>query len=341
MKFTVQQADLKEALSNLIRVINPKFDCYRGVKITKTDNKHITLQTLNGTMVMRQTIEAENIGGDCEVVEAGKFLNIINKLSGVIKYNDGEIKAGMAKLKLEMIQTDIPEYPLVEGEGYVLEASWLKEAIKNRLYAVDTISTGVLSGLYLNKNDIVSTNGNLLSISKLQKDLPFKPALITKQFAEEILKCFRDDDVISLTFGKNNISAGTKNIYVQSQLLVGQYPHYEGLMPKGLNTVEINKTELLNKLDLLSTMVNDKTPTCKLVFNNNVLNISVQDGEDVMLVTYAGEAKEVYFNINYLINSLKNINGDVISIGLNASLAPWLLQNDNEQILIMPIQVNK
>lgn len=337
MKFETKQEGLKEALNCLVKVTNPKFDVYAGIKIIKKDDTHLELQATNGILTMRCIIEADKIEGDYEIVEASKLFNIVNRLSGYITYQGGVIKSGKSKLKVDVLNIELPELKPLEGQVYNIEAAEFKQALKNRLYTTDMTSQGVLSGVFLNGNEIVSTNGNVLSLSKLATEIPLKETTISRQFAAEIVRCF--DDSITLTLNNNKISVQNDYIYLECVLLLGKYPNYSQLIPKLQEFVNIDKIELLNKLSLLTVVEDMRVPIVKLEFQENVLKLSVKDGEDSLEIDYTGKTKTVHFNLTYLIESLKNIEGDVISIGLNEPLSPWLLQNENELILIMPIQV--
>ena len=61
---------------------------------------------------------------------------------------------------------------------------------------------------------------------------------------------------------------------LSSSLLDGEYPPYTQLIPtSGLKNAVINKQNLINSLELVSTMVNDKTSIVKFSFSNNQLNL--------------------------------------------------------------------
>lgn len=335
MKFTVHQTELNEALQHLVRNTNTKF--FTDIRIeTKADK--LILQATNGEVSMEYILNVDSDTDDVILINARKFTDIVSKLSDRITFDNGVIKSGRSKLKIELTQNDgRPFFAPIESETITFTTDDLKEfqtGIKNRLFACDTLSTNVLRGICLNKDEIVACNGNLLTIYKLSKQLPFDTVILSNKLCQEVLKCFDNED-IKISMKNNKIMFQSNKISLVDLLLQGQYPQYKQLILQPEIRVTIDKTEIIKAIELLK-LIDDKT--CDFNFTQDKLTIVNKDSEIDLDVDYSKQDMTICFNSNYMINCLKNIDGDVIEFGFTGSLSPMLMTTEKETTLLMPIQ---
>lgn len=335
MKFTVHQTELNEALQHLVRNTNTKF--FTDIRMeTKTDK--LILQATNGEVSMEYILTVDSDTDDVILINARKFTDIVSRLSDIITFDNGVIKSGRSKLKIELTQNDgRPFFTPIISETITFTADDLKEfqtGIKNRLFACDTLATNVLSGICLNKDEIAACNSNLLTVYKLSKQLPFNTVILSNKLCQEILKCFDNEDV-KISMSNNKIMFQSNKISIVGLLLQGQYPQYKQLIPQPETRVTIDKTEIIKAIELLK-LIDDKT--CDFNFTQDKLIIVNKDSEIDLDIDYSEQDMSIRFNSNYMINCLKNIDGDVIEFGFTGSLSPMLMTTDKETTLLMPIQ---
>lgn len=335
MKFTVHQTELNEALQHLVRNTDNKF--FTDIKMTTIGSKLI-LQATNGEVSMEYILTVDSDTDDVILINARKFTDIVSRLSDRITFNNGVIKSGRSKLKIELTQNDgRPFFTPITSETITFTADDLKEfqtGIKNRLFACSILATSVLSGICLNKDEIAACNGNLLTVYKLSKQLPFDTVILSNKLCQEVLKCFDNEDV-KISMSNNKIMFQSNKISVVGLLLQEQYPQYKQLIPQPETRVTIDKTEIIKAIELLK-LIDDKT--CDFNFTQDKLIIVNKDSEINLDVDYCKQDISICFNSNYMINCLKNIDGDVIEFGFTGSLSPMLMTTDKETTLLMPIQ---
>lgn len=334
MKFNIQQTELNTALQHLVRNTNTKF--FTDIRMeTKSDK--LILQATNGEVSMEYILTVDSDTDDVILINARKFTDIVSRLSDRITFDNGVIKSGRSKLKIELTQNDgRPFFTPIESETITFTADDLKEfqtGIKNRLFAC-SILTNVLSGICLNKDEIAACNGDLLTVYKLSKQLPFDTVILSNKLCQEVLKCFDNED-IKISMLNNKIMFQSNKISIVGLLLQGQYPQYKQLIPQPETHVTIDKTEIIKAIELLK-LIDDKT--CDFNFTQDKLIIVNKDSEIDLDVDYSKQDISIRFNSNYMINCLKNIDGDVIEFGFTGSLSPMLMTTDKETTLLMPIQ---
>lgn len=331
MKFNIQQTELNTALQNLVRNTDNKF--FADIKMT-TIGSQLILQATNGEVSMEYRLQAISADTDTILINARKFTDIVSRLSGDITFDDGVIRAGKSKLKIDLKRDEGYQFiNTIEADTITLNIKELQTGIKNRLFACDTMAQNVLSGVCLNKDEIVTCNGNILAKYTLSEQLPFDTVILSNKLCQEILKCFNDEEVqVSMT--NNKIMLKSDKITLVGSLLQGSYPKYKALIPHPEYHATINKSLVINAIELLK-LIDEKA--CTFTFNEDKLVINVGDSNTEVDVKYSGIDMSITFNSNYMINCLKNIDSEVVEFGFINNRSGITLSTDKELTLLMPI----
>ena len=331
MKFNIQQTELNTALQHLVRNTDNKF--FADIKLTTGVNS-LVLQATNGEVSMEYRLKVDTSDTDTILINARKFTDIVSRLSGDITFDDGVIKAGKSKLKIETKQDEGYSFvEPIEADSITLNIKELQTGIKNRLFACDTLSQNVLSGVCFNKNEIATCNGNILAVYTLSEQLPFDTVVLTNKLCQEILKCF-DDEAVQVSMTNNKVMLKSDKITLIGRLLDGKYPQYRALIPHPEYHATINKSLVINAIELLK-LIDEKA--CTFNFDEDRLVISVGDSNTEIDIKYSGVKMSITFNSNYMVNCLKNIGSEVIDFGFTDNRTGATLSTDKELTLLMPI----
>lgn len=333
MKFEIHQTELNIALQNLVRNTNTKFEQFSFIRLETKEN-NLILQATNGEVSMECRLDVSMSDMDTILVNARKFTDIVSRLSGIITFDNGVIKAGKSKLKIETKQDEGYSFvEPIEADNITLNIKELQTGIKNRLFACDTLNINTLSGVCFNKNEIATCNGNILSVYTLSDQLPFDTVVLTNKLCQEILKCF-DDEAVQVSMTNNKVMFKSDKIILIGRLLDGIYPKYRALIPHPEHHATINKSLVINAIELLK-LIDEKS--CTFNFNEDTLVISVGDSNTEIDIKYSGVEMSITFNSNYMINCLKNIDSEVIDFGFTDNRTGATLSTDKELTLLMPI----
>ena len=333
MKFEIHQTKLNTALQHLVRNTNTKFEQFSFIRLETKEN-NLILQATNGEVSMECRLNVSMSDTDIILVNARKFTDIVSRLSGVITFDNGVIEANKSKLKIETKQDEGYSFvEPIEADSRTLNIKELQTGIKNRLFACDTLSNSTLSGVCFNKDEIATCNANILAVYTLSEQLPFDTVILTDKLCQEILKCF-DDETVQVSMTNNKVMFNSDKITLTGRLLDGIYPKYRALIPYPEHHATINKSLVINAVELLK-LIDEKS--CTFNFNEDTLIISVGDSSTEIDIKYNGVEMSITFNSNYMINCLKNIDSEVIDFGFTDKMTGVTLSADKELTLLMPI----
>ena len=331
MKFNIQQTELNTALQHLVRNTDNKF--FADIKMTTIGSKLI-LQATNGEVSMEYRLKVDTTDTDTILINARKFTDIVSRLSGDITFDDGVIKAGKSKLKIDLKRDEGYKFiNTIEADTITLNIKELQTGIKNRLFACDTMAQNVLSGVCFNKDEIVTCNDNMLAKYTLSEQLPFDTVILGNKLCQEILKCF-NDEAVEVSMTNNKIMLKSDKITLVGSLLQGSYPNYKAIILHPEYHATINKSLVINAIELLK-LIDEKS--CTFTFNEDKLVINVGDSNTEVDVKYSGIDMSITFNSNYMINCLKNIDSEVVEFGFINNRTGVTLSTDKELTLLMPI----
>lgn len=316
-----------------------------------------------------------------EVISEGKITlsaktleEIVNKLPDkpiVLKLNDetNVVTISCGKSKFELIGISAEEYPKIfedreageEDKEFEIDTNLLNKGIKQTAFSTAQNETGsVLSGVCFNINEnileMVATDGNRLTRSRKEinskgENVIFISPARTLIEISRIISMLKDDKV-KFILKKNKIVFEFKDVTFQSRLIEGTYPKYQQLIPStNEKTVSIVREDLIQAIERVSVMVNERTNIIKFNFESNGLEISTDtpesgSGKDFLDIEYNYDNLLIAFNYKYVLDSLKNMDSKNVKVEMSTNLSASIFKpesesenDDNYICLIMPVQV--
>ena len=342
MKFIVKQADLKEALNKLVRITSKQIPVYKNIRVEKLSNDRLLLSSTNGILSMQIKLPAIDIEGEAIAIDARRFNDVVNRLEGNITFNDGVISANKSRVKLEIstAEFEISTDKTDEYKKYEMPVDFLN-SLKSKIFATRK-EGGVLAGISIKEDEVCATNSVVLALQKTKVSIDSK-VIISTEFARELSDCI--DEEFTLIINKNRIFAETNNITIISNIIDGQFPNYNALIPQNYTkSFCVDKSLLLKSLELMLLLKGTESIACRFKVSNNQLTLETRsnnnEGSTLIDVDYTGEETEFAFNTEQIISVLNNIESDVITIKFEDYTRPVLLTDDNSNtILIMPMRV--
>ena len=199
---------------------------------------------------------------------------------------------------------------------------------------------------------VVSLDGHRISIRKVELKENFgsiKVVVPGKTLTEvsKILSGETDDDV-RIFFTTNHIVFEFEETIVVSRLIEGEYFKIDQMLSSDYETkVKVNKRELLDCIDRSTLLVKegDKKPIIMNVTDGSMeLKITSFIGSMNEDIDIEKEGKDILigFNPKFLIDALKVIDDEEISIYLVNPKAPCFIKNEEESYiyLILPVNFN-
>lgn len=372
MKFVVKKEDLYNGIKIVERATSVKAlqPVLMNILIETIDKSTIKLVATDLDLTVIALVDAQ-VEEEGKITLPSKTLNeIVSKLGDKLitfEMTDGETSVNITcqNSKFDIIGISASEFPpefsniqLNEDEGFEIEIRPFVKAVKQAGFAAASYETsnllsGIVCDISENVMEIASTDGNRLARVRESidnKDNHAKQLIIPSKTLNEFIKMsgFIDEDSVKIYTEKSKIIIKSERTTTISRLLEGQFPKYNQLIPKeSPKEALVNVAQMISALERVSIMVNEKTSIVKLEFSLNTLKLTADTpdsgkSEESLDINYTGEELVIAFNYKYVLEALKNIDSDIVKIGLNTPLSATMFRPDSEEdyvCLIMPVQI--
>jgi DNA polymerase III subunit beta len=276
-----------------------------------------------------------------------------------------------------MSAEEFPELPSIEqGETNQLSATAFIDGLKGSLVACSQDeSKQVLTGVYLKvepeRLEFAATDGHRLGIVEVYPN-DTKSAADGESAAESVanpsmgsfevtvpakalrelekmLGSGQEEDRLGLQLEQGQVVFGWGDRKLTTRTLEGKYPDYRLLIPKQFQRqITLDRKQLLSALERIAVLA-DKTNLVKFSIDSAsqsiALSVESQDlgsGRESLAGQVSGADLDIAFNIKYLMDGLKTLLTQEITISLNGPLEPVILTplgGVKMTYLVMPVQL--
>ncbi len=253
---------------------------------------------------------------------------------------------------------DFSYLPYVEKIDVItLSQFTLKEIIRQTIFSIadndsNKLMTGELFQIYDNVLKIVSLDGHRISIRKteLKREYPSRKVVVPGKTLMEVSKILSGevDSEVNISFTNNHIVFEFDNTVVVSRLIEGEYFRIDQMLSSDYDTkVKINKREFLSCIDRATLLVKegDKKPIIINIMDEMMeLRIKSQIGSmnEEIMISKEGKDLLIGFNPKFLIDALRVIDDEEVTLYMMNPKAPCFIKNETEDYiyLILPVNFN-
>lgn len=283
--------------------------------------------------------------------------------------NWATIQAGKSQFKIVGLPSqDYPALPSIEREGLTpLTGVGFGDLIRKTLFAVgDNDARYILNGLLVTLTAVekktmlrlVGTDGHRLSVAEQEvteasaKDAPREiKAIIPKKAALEMRRLLEEEDGEPLIgFSKNLMIFRKSGLLLTSRLMEGTYPNYQQVVPKDKEVekrVTVDRAELEGALRRVAVLSRDKTHAVRVTFAPGRVtlfssNPDFGEATEELPARYEGQTLVTGFNARYLLDVLAVVDGDGVTLQMEAPLSPCLVRDPESPgfaSVVMPVKV--
>ena len=322
----------------------------------------ITATDLEVELVASAEVTVESAG---EITVSGrKLLDICKALpdgSDIDISLSGEklvVRSGRSKFSL--VTLPAAEFPSVEDikAGQTIEVS---QEILGRLIEKTHFSMGqqdvryYLNGMLLETGGkhlrAVATDGHRLALYEVEIDgaaLDEQQVIVPRKGVLELQRLLDGEGNLNVELGANHVRIQLKGIRFTSKLIDGRFPEYERVIPKeSSNELRADKALLRSALQRTAILSNEKYRGIRLIIRDSGVVIQAhnpeqEEAEEELEVTYSGEDIEIGFNVNYLLDALDAVDGDVVTLSVLDSNSSCLIRqpgSDEGKFVVMPMRL--
>lgn len=375
--FSINKTAFLQALTITKRAISSKntLAIFASIKI-EVANDGITLIGSNGQISIEHFISSqdENAGllitsTGSVLLEANFFINIISSLPDLVieckEIEQKQIVLTSGKSEITLKGKEADSYPRIQEVNatnpLVLDTKLLKQMINEVSFAASTQeSRPILTGVHFVLNNqtqlkAVATDSHRMSqrCLTLQKSGDDFDVVIPSRSLREFAAVFTDDiETVEVFFSNNQILFRSEYISFYTRLLEGNYPDTDRLIPSEFKTTVQFETSRLRRAMERARLLSNATQngTVKLEITNHIASAHVNSpevgrvNEELDTIEVSGEDLVISFNPTYMIDALKAVHSDYVTISFISSVRPFTLvpsDVDEDFIqLVTPVRTN-
>ena len=340
-----------------------------NLKLEAGDGK-LALNATDMDLDIIESVAAEIATPGATTAPAHTLYDIVRKLpegAQVEMDADGEgqlvLSSGRSRFTLICLPTD--DFPVLSGgdpgHEFTLTVAEVQALIDKTRFAISTEETRYyLNGIYLHTAErdgtpvlrAVATDGHRLASIEIPLPAGAKgmPGVIVPRKTVGELRKLVDETTADITVGLSDtkICFSFDDTVVTSKLIDGTFPDYQRVIPEGNDKqMDVETKGFADAVDRVSAISSEKSRAVKLNLTNGNLMLSASSPEDgsateELEVTYQGEAVEIGFNAGYLLDIIRQVEGDSTRLLLSDSASPTILsevEDTGALYVLMPMRV--
>jgi DNA polymerase-3 subunit beta len=306
-------------------------------------------------------------GGDAKPVTVGarKLVDILRALPDgaevTITQQDKrlQVKAGGSRFTLQTLPAE--DFPrLARPGGEVARFSLPQKALRKLLGLVQYAMAQqdiryYLNGLLVLIEDqqlrLVATDGHRLAYAAmgLTASLPRIEVIVPRKTVLELSKLLADgDEEVKLELSTTQATFSFGEIELVSKLVDGKFPDYTRVIPtQHKNALKIDREVLRQSLQRAAILSNEKFRGVRWVLTDGSLkivssNAEQEEAQEELEIQYGGDALDIGFNVNYLLDVLNNVPAGEVECRFGDAASSALLQFPAEpefKYVVMPMRI--
>ncbi|MDD5832356.1 MAG: DNA polymerase III subunit beta [Clostridiales bacterium] len=371
MKIKFNREELQSAVNIVSKAVSvkstmPILECI----LIKASSEEIRFTANNLELGIETVVKCDK----CKVQEPGKtaiearlFADIVSKITenpdgDIIFTSDGnivEMTSMSASYKIQEKDPDqFPELPMLNEDNYIAISQFtLKEIIKDTIFSIavndsNKMMTGELFEVNGNILKAVTLDGHRISIrnTELKEDYGSFKAVIPGRTLTEISKILSGeaDREVLIFFEKESVMFRFDNTVMVSRLIDGEYFRIDNMLSSDYDTkLVVNRKEFLSNVERSTILIreSDKKPLVLNIRDQNMnmkLNSVLGSLNSDMMVNKTGNDLMIGFNPKFILDVLRVVDDEEISIYMTNSKAPCFIRDDAQSYiyLILPINFN-
>ena len=327
-----------------------------GATLLKGNGEDLNIFAIGNDISVKITIDCD-FKLDCCV--NGKLLcDFLQSIKGNVKLEQTEqslmVYSDNNELELPIISSqEFPSFPELMGSKISVLASDLKNAFKK----VDFVPTrdwyepfkaSVLFDYQYELLKIVASDDRRLAICSIianeEETIEHKKVLLSRDTILGLENILFDQGEISIQFGDNLVSFSCndieENIVVFANLVGGEFPNYERVIPKeefGCCDCEIWRENLIQSLNRASLITNLISINISDTFNLSGFGEQGKFKEIVPVLEAYGSIN-IMCNLKYLLQPLSRIEDEKVKLKFMGEKSPIVLKSKEYIYIVMPVE---
>ncbi len=348
MKIICDALDLTDALSKVTKALPSKV-------MIGVNNEGIKISAHGDTVVFTANdMEYEIV----KRIESGSQVDIYSIEEDVIHIQAMDNTAHLSKFRItDFVPLSNPdeEYDI----SFNIPQKDLKRLVEKTSFSAATDDSrpqfkGCLFDVKGSEMNVVALDGYRMAVANytLPAEYDNIQAIVPVKTLNEVAKLMENEDdsvTIYISSKRFAVSIG-EHTKVTSNLLSGKFLDYARTIPSSYETkLTVNIKQLQASLDRAAVMTRyDKSSMVKVEVKDSIMNVhassSIGEINDMIKIYSNGKDVNMLLNCKFILDVLKNCDGEFVNISLNSPTAPFIIEPINEKenekyvYLLLPIR---
>jgi DNA polymerase III subunit beta len=269
------------------------------------------------------------------------------------------VRAGKSRFTLQTLPAE--DFPrLARPSGEVARFALSQKALRRLLGLVHYAMAQQDIRYYLNgllmvveeeRLKLVATDGHRLAYASLElgAKLPRQEAIVPRKTVIELTKLLGEtDDEVQIELSSTQAGFRFGAVELLTKLIDGKFPDYTRVIPaQHKNRMQVDREPLRQSLQRAAILSNEKFRGVRWVLGENSLkivssNAEQEEAQEELEVDYHGDALDIGFNVNYLLNVLNNVPGTGLEClfgdAASSALITYPAEKDFKYV-VMPMRI--
>jgi len=365
MKFTAERESILSPLQAIIGVVERRqtMPVLANVLIVISNQRmRLTASDLEVELSAEVAIATDEAG---EITLPGrKLLDIIKALpekaaiTVSVENDRATIKSGKSRFTLATLPAS--DFPTVENleikQTLTLPQAELRLLLDKTHFAMAQQDVRYyLNGLLFELSDaqlrLVATDGHRLALAEATLSSPVGAGLqviLPRKGVLELQRVLGSTGDVTISIGTNHMRVAVEGVRFTSKLIDGKFPDYNRVIPaEPSRLVNADRVVLRTALQRAAILSNEKYRGIRLTLKPGAMvlqahNPEQEEAEEELEVAHNGEAMEIGFNVNYLLEALAAVDGEQVELGFtdgNSSCLIKALGKVNSRFVVMPMRL--
>lgn len=366
MRLTINKDQFLKALNSVGHAIAPKSPnpVLSNIKLDLNE-KGLELTGSNAELAIKATVpymigETEIIRNAIEgqtLVNAHFVTEYVRRMEGnevtIEIVDDSVAKIGNGQRSVANLKcANAEEYPDIDFSisGQSFEASCIDVAllVEQSAFAASTKEQRpVLAAVNLEcsgDGTLVATATDSARLAcktiRVNSDAKFR-CNVPAKILTDIVRLFEGEKTVSIAIDDHKALFSFGNTIVTSRLIPGDYPATKAIIPTNFNYyLEVNAQELLSAMGRVSILSTEKDSAVKLsmsedeveVYSKSDSNGSANEG--IQTFSFAGERLSVSFNPAFVIEAIRALKSEDVTLCFQAEMKPFVVKNVNDPSVV-------
>ncbi len=366
MRFEVQREPLLTALQAIVGVVERRqtLSVLGNIRVeARAQQLQLTATDLEVELVAYLDAETQTEGAT--TLPARKWLDICRNLPEEailqVTFEQGRATLRSANSRFSLATLPAEEFPEVESIGATESVAIPRRELR-RLIELTHFSMAqhdvryYLNGLLLELTGsgarAVATDGHRLALA--ESDTPIavsqpRQVIVPRKGVQELMRLLDDaEEPAQVAFGDNHIRVSLETVRFTSKLIDGTFPDYNRVIPQGGDKhILVDRQALRQAITRVAILSNEKYRGVRFGVEGDTLRVGSQnpeqeEAEEEVGIEYGGEAVELGFNANYMLDALNAMDTERVHITLTDASSSGLFHGEgveNVRYVIMPMRL--